>query len=180
MTPSFLGNGPPVNSTFSCSNPWRSRYFAAPIRMTARSGRAKTGIRSRISAAGLLVLVRTIAMFELTFLTAVPDSQALVVALYYAVFAAGDRAAVGRCDGDGVHGRHADLAADRAAVRDSDATGQPLERSAAKRLTGRRADWHRHGDARRLQRGCGFPAGIPKRHKRLPCSLLEADESRPP
>ncbi len=43
-------------------------------------------------AASLLVLVRTIAMFELTFLTAGPDSQTLVVALYYAVFAAGVRA----------------------------------------------------------------------------------------
>ena len=38
-----------------------------------------------ILAALLLVLVRTIAMFELTFLTAGPDSQTLVVALYYAV-----------------------------------------------------------------------------------------------
>jgi putative spermidine/putrescine transport system permease protein len=45
-----------------------------------------------ILAAGLLVLVRTIAMFELTFLVAGPDSQTLVVALYYAVFAAGVRA----------------------------------------------------------------------------------------
>ncbi len=43
-------------------------------------------------AALLLVLVRTIAMFELTFLTAGPISQTLVVALYYAVFAAGVRA----------------------------------------------------------------------------------------
>jgi putative spermidine/putrescine transport system permease protein len=45
-----------------------------------------------ILAAGLLVLVRTMAMFELTFLVAGPDSQTLVVALYYAVFAAGVRA----------------------------------------------------------------------------------------
>ena len=45
-----------------------------------------------ILAAALLVLVRTIALFELTFLTAGPDSQTLVVALYYAVFAAGVRA----------------------------------------------------------------------------------------
>ena len=45
-----------------------------------------------VLAALLLVLVRTIAMFELTFLTAGPDSQTLVVALYYAVFAAGVRA----------------------------------------------------------------------------------------
>jgi putative spermidine/putrescine transport system permease protein len=43
-------------------------------------------------AALMLVLVRTIAMFELTFLTAGPTSQTLVVALYYAVFAAGVRA----------------------------------------------------------------------------------------
>ena len=45
-----------------------------------------------ILAASMLVLVRTIAMFELTFMTAGPDSQTLVVALYYAVFAAGVRA----------------------------------------------------------------------------------------
>lgn len=45
-----------------------------------------------ILAASLLVLVRTIAMFELTFLVAGPDSQTLVVSLYYAVFAAGVRA----------------------------------------------------------------------------------------
>jgi putative spermidine/putrescine transport system permease protein len=45
-----------------------------------------------ILASSLLVMVRTIAMFELTFLTAGPDSQTLVVALYYAVFAAGVRA----------------------------------------------------------------------------------------
>jgi len=40
-----------------------------------------------ILAALLLVLVRTIAMFELTFFTAGPGSQTLVVALYYAVYA---------------------------------------------------------------------------------------------
>lgn len=45
-----------------------------------------------VLAALLLVLVRTIAMFELTFLTAGPTSQTLVVALYYAVFAPGVRA----------------------------------------------------------------------------------------
>ena len=45
-----------------------------------------------ILAATLLVLVRTIAMFELTFLTAGPTSQTLIVALYYAVFASGVRA----------------------------------------------------------------------------------------
>ncbi|HEX4764946.1 MAG TPA: ABC transporter permease subunit [Lichenihabitans sp.] len=45
-----------------------------------------------ILAALLLVLVRTVSMFELTFLTAGPTSQTLVVALYYSVFAAGVRA----------------------------------------------------------------------------------------
>ncbi len=44
-----------------------------------------------ILSALLLVLVRTIAMFELTFLTAGQTSQTLVVALYYAVFSAGVR-----------------------------------------------------------------------------------------
>lgn len=42
-------------------------------------------------AAGLLVLIRVLAMFELTFLTAGPGDQTLVVALYYTVFAAGIR-----------------------------------------------------------------------------------------
>ena len=75
-----------------------------------------------ILAALMLVLVRTIAMFELTFLTAGPTSQTLVVALYYAVFAAGVRpgqsidamAVVYMVD-------HAGLAADRAALRQPDA-----------------------------------------------------------
>lgn len=44
-----------------------------------------------ILAALVLILVRTIGLFELTFLTAGPNSQTLVVALYYAVFAAGVR-----------------------------------------------------------------------------------------
>ncbi|MGI8912051.1 MAG: ABC transporter permease [Rubrobacteraceae bacterium] len=44
-----------------------------------------------ILAAGLLVLVRTVAMFELTFLTAGANTQTLVVALYYAAFSAGIR-----------------------------------------------------------------------------------------
>jgi putative spermidine/putrescine transport system permease protein len=75
-----------------------------------------------ILAALLLVLVRTIAMFELTFLTAGPTSQTLVVALYYAVFAAGVRAGpIDRRDGGALHGDDAGLALDRAAVRQSDA-----------------------------------------------------------
>jgi putative spermidine/putrescine transport system permease protein len=43
-------------------------------------------------AAAILVLVRTVGMFELTFLTAGPDSQTLVVVLYYSMSAAGIRA----------------------------------------------------------------------------------------
>ncbi len=43
-------------------------------------------------AASILVLVRTIGMFELTFLTAGPGSQTLVVSLYEAMFSAGIRA----------------------------------------------------------------------------------------
>ncbi len=45
-----------------------------------------------ILAASILVLVRTVGMFELTFLTAGPTSETLVVVLYYNVFAAGIRA----------------------------------------------------------------------------------------
>lgn len=45
-----------------------------------------------ILAAGILVLVRTVAMFELTFLVADADSQTLVVALYSAAFTPGIRA----------------------------------------------------------------------------------------
>lgn len=45
-----------------------------------------------ILAASILVLVRTVGMFELTFLTAGPDSQTLVVALFYSMSAAGIRA----------------------------------------------------------------------------------------
>lgn len=45
-----------------------------------------------ILAASILVLVRTVGMFELTFLTAGPDSQTLIVALYYSMSAAGIRA----------------------------------------------------------------------------------------
>lgn len=46
-----------------------------------------------ILAAALLVMVRTLAMFELTFLTAGANTETLVVALYYAAFAAGIRPA---------------------------------------------------------------------------------------
>ncbi|MCX5214732.1 ABC transporter permease subunit [Kitasatospora sp. NBC_00240] len=42
-------------------------------------------------AAGILVLVRTFGMFELTFLTSGPDSQTLIVSLFSAAFSAGIR-----------------------------------------------------------------------------------------
>jgi putative spermidine/putrescine transport system permease protein len=45
-----------------------------------------------ILAAAVLVLVRTIGQFELTFFTAGTDSQTLVVALYNALYSAGMRA----------------------------------------------------------------------------------------
>jgi len=62
---------------------------ASPLRVFARVliPLAAPGVL----AAALIVVVRTLAMFELTFLTSGPDSQTLVVALYYAAFAAGIR-----------------------------------------------------------------------------------------
>jgi putative spermidine/putrescine transport system permease protein len=45
-----------------------------------------------VLAASVLVLVRTVGMFELTFLTSGTDSQTLVVALYNAMYGAGIRA----------------------------------------------------------------------------------------
>ncbi len=42
-------------------------------------------------AAALLVLIQTVALFELTYLVSGPGSNTLVVALYYAVFASGIR-----------------------------------------------------------------------------------------
>jgi putative spermidine/putrescine transport system permease protein len=44
-----------------------------------------------IFTAALLSIVRTIAMFELTFLVAGPKSQTVIVALYYDAYAAGTR-----------------------------------------------------------------------------------------
>lgn len=65
---------------FGASTPLLFRHVLLPLLLPG------------ILAALLLVLVRTVAMFELTFLVAGPTSQTLVVALYYAVFAAGVRA----------------------------------------------------------------------------------------
>ncbi len=84
-----------------------------------------------ILAALLLVLVRTIAMFELTFLTAGPTSQTLVVALYYAVFAAGVRA-VQSIDAMAVIYMVTTLVwlLDRAALRQPDADRHPRQAGA--------------------------------------------------
>jgi putative spermidine/putrescine transport system permease protein len=62
---------------------------APPLRMFARVllPIALPGVL----AAGLLILVRAIALFELTFLVSGAKSQTLVVALYYTAFAAGIR-----------------------------------------------------------------------------------------
>ena len=127
-----------------------------------------------ILAALLLVLVRTIAMFELTFLTAGPTSQTLVVALYYAVFAAGVRAgAVDRRHGGDLHGDDAGLAADRAALRQPDADRRPRQ-AGARRID----DASSRRDARRA---CRPTSRVPRydrprsrdrhrpsRHRRLP------------
>ena len=59
--------------------------FSAEARSWSRQRADRRG------SAGLLVLVRTLALFELTFLTSGASSQTLVVALYYAVFGAGVR-----------------------------------------------------------------------------------------
>jgi putative spermidine/putrescine transport system permease protein len=48
-------------------------------------------MRNGILATAILLLVRTLGNFDLTFLISDPDSQTLVVALYYAVSAAGFR-----------------------------------------------------------------------------------------
>ena len=105
-----------------------------------------------ILAASLLVLVRTIAMFELTFLTAGSDSQTLVVALYYAVFAAGVRAPQSVDAMAMIYmARHARVAADRAALRQPDAA----------RLARQGASASRSSDARRRigRSGQGSQAG---------------------
>jgi putative spermidine/putrescine transport system permease protein len=48
-------------------------------------------LRNGLLAVGIMLLVRALGTFDLTFLVAGPDSQTLVVALYYAVSAAGFR-----------------------------------------------------------------------------------------
>ncbi len=62
------------------ASPWRVfRRILLPIALPG------------VLASGLLILVRAIALFELTFLVSGAKSQTLVVALYYTAFAAGIR-----------------------------------------------------------------------------------------
>ena len=84
-----------------------------------------------ILAALLLVLVRTIAMFELTFLTAGPDQpDAGGRALLRGLRGRRARGAVDRRHGGDLHGDDADLAADRAALRQPDADRDPRQAAA--------------------------------------------------
>ena len=68
------------------------KFKSIQFSVAALAGAIVLSVVAALVLYALLVLVRTIALFELTFLTAGPDSQTLVVALYYAVFAAGVRA----------------------------------------------------------------------------------------
>ena len=75
----------------------RHNRAGVPLYLWYAPGQAKARVLPQVLTPGmlaalLLVLVRTIAMFELTFLVAGPTSQTLVVSLYYAVFASGVRA----------------------------------------------------------------------------------------
>ncbi|MGH7066725.1 MAG: ABC transporter permease [Acetobacteraceae bacterium] len=73
------------------------RVEAAARVLGARTGKLFRHVLLPLLAPGILaslvlVLVRTIGLFDLTFLTSGPGTQTLVVALYYAVFAPGVRA----------------------------------------------------------------------------------------
>jgi putative spermidine/putrescine transport system permease protein len=80
-----------------------------------------------VLAALLLVLVRTIAMFELTFLRGLCGWRA--------------RRPVDRRHGGGLHGDDADLAADRAALRQSDADRHPRQARAYGLIRQRSENW---------------------------------------
>ena len=105
-------------------------------------------------AALLLALVRTIAMFELTFLTNGPTTQTLVVALYYAVFAAGVRA-VQSIDAMAVIYMATSMIwlLDRAAFRQPDADRRP-------RPQGSRRNDPPHGREPRAPAGRRRPAAL--------------------
>jgi len=83
MTPFIEQNDPKIEAAARMSGARTASVFTRILAPLLLPG---------ILAASILVLVRTVGMFELTFLTAGPDSTTLVVALYNSVFAAGIRA----------------------------------------------------------------------------------------
>jgi hypothetical protein len=105
-----------------------ARVFGANTgRCSARAGAAAG---ARRAGGGLLVLVRTVAMFELTFLVAgARHADAGGGAVLRGVRGRRARRAVGGCDGHHLHGDHAGVAADRAALRQPDAAGEPRQRT---------------------------------------------------
>ena len=104
-----------------------------------------------VLAALLLVLVRTIAMFELTFLTDGPTTpDAGGRALLRRVRRRRARRAVDRRDGGDLYGDDAGLAADRAALRQPDADRRPRA-TGAREMT--RLSLNRSTACRRMSRG---------------------------
>jgi len=80
----------PFLEQISESLEWAARVHGAKPRQVFRRVVLPLALPGLLTA-GLLVLVNTVANFELTFLLSGAGSQTLVVALYYAVFAAGMR-----------------------------------------------------------------------------------------
>ncbi len=80
----------PFFEQISVSLEWAARVHGASPRQVFRRVVLPLAVPGLLTA-GLLILVNTVANFELTFLLSGAGSQTLVVALYYAVFAAGMR-----------------------------------------------------------------------------------------
>ncbi len=80
----------PFFEQISVSLEWAARVHGARRRQVLMRVVLPLAMPGLLTA-GLLVLVNTVANFELTFLLSGAGSQTLVVALYYAVFAAGMR-----------------------------------------------------------------------------------------
>ena len=80
----------PFVEQISVSLEWAARVHGATRLQVFRRVIVPLAMPGLLTA-GLLVLVNTVANFELTFLLSGAGSQTLVVALYYAVFAAGMR-----------------------------------------------------------------------------------------
>jgi putative spermidine/putrescine transport system permease protein len=80
----------PFFEQISVSLEWAARVHGASRLQVFRRVVLPLAVPGLLTA-GLLILVNTVANFELTFLLSGAGSQTLVVALYYAVFAAGMR-----------------------------------------------------------------------------------------